>query len=531
MTTAPGPPGTAAAGRAPPEPAVARRPGLAGTPPAARRAAGRRGAARRAAAVARPAPRERPAAVAPRVRRAARAARPRRRERVERAARPAARAAPSAARARAALRPARAARQRDAVAMVATAVPVEPPPVPVVEAAVRAAPRAGAPAAARRARPARAPAAPGATAAARSGGAGGGMPSAGCTKTRTLQDGNRTITSGGMSRMYYLKTPSNYDNEHPYRLIFTFHWFYGSINAVVNPPDADHNTDRPFYGLSDLSGDTTIFVAPQGLTDSGGAGWANPSDRDVKFTDDMLAAITADLCIDTSRVFTTGFSYGGSMSYELACTRPDKFRAALLYEARHAERHQPRERLQDPDRDLPVARVRRPDAQLQPGAGHLQRLHQTERVHRDDAGRAADERAQLRLVRRVARPGTRRASAPSAAAKTTPTTPASRATIQRRRIPGRPPAGCRWRPGTSSRSSEPLRAAKVDVVEVHGAGEALAAEVGVSAGIRGWPGAPRYDLAPWRRAGGSNPLCRPRRLTLYGLAALTLCGRSHEALR
>ena len=52
----------------------------------------------------------------------------------------------------------------------------------------------------------------------------------------------------------------------------------------------------------------------------------------MKFTDDMLAAITADLCIDTSRVFTTGFSYGGSMSYELACTRPDKFRAALLYD-------------------------------------------------------------------------------------------------------------------------------------------------------------------------------------------------------
>jgi len=135
-----------------------------------------------------------------------------------------------------------------------------------------------------------------------------------------------------MNRMYYLKTPSNYDNNHAYRLVFTFHWFYGSLNAVVNPPDADHNTDRPFYGLSDLSGDTTIFVAPQGLTDSGGAGWANPNDRDVKFTDDMLAAITADLCIDTSRVFTTGFSYGGSMSYELACARPDKFRAALLYD-------------------------------------------------------------------------------------------------------------------------------------------------------------------------------------------------------
>jgi hypothetical protein len=167
------------------------------------------------------------------------------------------------------------------------------------------------------------------------GGAGGGaaaVPSAGCGKTRTLQDGNRTITSGGMSRAYYLKTPGNYDNKHPYRLIFEFHWNYGSINSIVNPPDADHNTDRPFYGLSDLSGDTTIFVVPMGLNDTGGAGWANPNNRDVIFTDDMLAAVTGDLCIDTSRVFTTGFSYGASMSYELACVRPDKFRGALVYE-------------------------------------------------------------------------------------------------------------------------------------------------------------------------------------------------------
>jgi hypothetical protein len=34
--------------------------------------------------------------------------------------------------------------------------------------------------------------------------------------------------------------------------------------------------------------------------------------------------------IDASRVATTGFSCGGSMSYELACDRADKFRAALL---------------------------------------------------------------------------------------------------------------------------------------------------------------------------------------------------------
>lgn len=165
-----------------------------------------------------------------------------------------------------------------------------------------------------------------------SGAAGAPVPSSGCGKARSLQNGNLTISSGGQNRTYHLKTPANYDQNHPYRLIFMFHWFYGSIDAIVNPPDADHNTDDPYYGLGELAGDSSIFVVPQGLTDSGGAGWANPNNRDVNFADDMLAAVSNDLCVDTSRVFTTGFSFGGAISYKLACVRPDKFRAALVYD-------------------------------------------------------------------------------------------------------------------------------------------------------------------------------------------------------
>jgi poly(3-hydroxybutyrate) depolymerase len=161
--------------------------------------------------------------------------------------------------------------------------------------------------------------------------AGAPVPSSGCGKARSLQNGNLTISSGGQNRNYHLKTPANYDQDHPYRLIFMFHWFYGSIDAIVNPPDADHNTDDPYYGLGELAGDSSIFVVPQGLTDQGGAGWANPNNRDVNLADDLLAAVSNDLCVDTSRVFTTGFSFGGAISYKLACVRPDKFRAALVY--------------------------------------------------------------------------------------------------------------------------------------------------------------------------------------------------------
>jgi hypothetical protein len=165
------------------------------------------------------------------------------------------------------------------------------------------------------------------------GGAAPAVPSAGCGQARTLQDGNQTISSGGMNRTYFLETPSEYDSTLPHRLVFMFHWNAGSINAIVNPPDADRNTDRPFYGMGDLTDGKTIFVVPQGLVGpTGFAGWDNPNNRDVNLTDAMLEAISSDLCIDTSRVFTTGFSYGAGISIALACLRPEKFRAAVVYE-------------------------------------------------------------------------------------------------------------------------------------------------------------------------------------------------------
>jgi poly(3-hydroxybutyrate) depolymerase len=45
----------------------------------------------------------------------------------------------------------------------------------------------------------------------------------------------------------------------------------------------------------------------------------------------MLKQVENDLCIYTARIFSNGFSYGGGMSYALACDRPDVFRAVAVY--------------------------------------------------------------------------------------------------------------------------------------------------------------------------------------------------------
>lgn len=52
---------------------------------------------------------------------------------------------------------------------------------------------------------------------------------------------------------------------------------------------------------------------------------------DTTFVDDMLRQFEAGLCIDTTRIFSVGFSYGAAMTYSLACSRANVFRAVAMY--------------------------------------------------------------------------------------------------------------------------------------------------------------------------------------------------------
>jgi poly(3-hydroxybutyrate) depolymerase len=153
-------------------------------------------------------------------------------------------------------------------------------------------------------------------------------PSAGCGKAPTLTSGARTIQSGGQNRSYILRIPANYDMNRPYRLFFGFHWNGGTANDVDSGGTDGYNWS--YYGLrrlADNANNSTIFVAPQG----NGNGWANPNGQDVTFVDNMLSQISGGLCVDMSRIFAGGFSYGGGMSYALACARATVFRGVAVY--------------------------------------------------------------------------------------------------------------------------------------------------------------------------------------------------------
>jgi poly(3-hydroxybutyrate) depolymerase len=139
---------------------------------------------------------------------------------------------------------------------------------------------------------------------------------AGCGKAPTLSSGTRTIASGE-NRSYILRVPDNYDRNRPYKLIFAFHWLNGT---------ADNVASGGYYGLQQLSNNSAILVAPQGIDN----GWANTGNRDLTLVDNLTSLIEGDLCVDTSQLFALGWSYGGSMSYAVACARPAVFRAVAV---------------------------------------------------------------------------------------------------------------------------------------------------------------------------------------------------------
>jgi poly(3-hydroxybutyrate) depolymerase len=148
--------------------------------------------------------------------------------------------------------------------------------------------------------------------------------SAGCgNQNPKLKTGTQTITSSGQSRQYIIDIPTDYDSSKPYRLIFGLHWMGGTMTDVATGQTVTKDV-WSYFGLKKLDTPrSAIFVAPQGT----GNGWANTNGQDTTLLDDIIKTVSDDLCVDTTRIFAGGFSYGGMFSSTLACTRTNVFRA------------------------------------------------------------------------------------------------------------------------------------------------------------------------------------------------------------
>jgi poly(3-hydroxybutyrate) depolymerase len=162
---------------------------------------------------------------------------------------------------------------------------------------------------------------------------GGARPSPGCGKAATLTKDKDTyvdVTAGSAgARKYIIRIPADYDENTPYALWFTPHCMNGTMAGVAA---GSAGTGYQYYGMWKFANPaggkgTTIFCSPEGI----GAAWGQGA-NDLTFFRYMINKFENELCIDMSRIFSEGFSMGGSMSYALACAMPDTIRAIAMHE-------------------------------------------------------------------------------------------------------------------------------------------------------------------------------------------------------
>lgn len=150
--------------------------------------------------------------------------------------------------------------------------------------------------------------------------AGAVLRSAGCGLTgRATGDLHLRVRDGnGVLRDYEVVVPASYSPTIPLSVSFSYH------GASGTPAHARA------YGIESAPGAaaSAIFVYPTGIPYSNlGVGWDDScSGYDMPFFDNMLDYLKSNYCIDTERVFASGFSWGCDYVTALACCRGNKIR-------------------------------------------------------------------------------------------------------------------------------------------------------------------------------------------------------------
>ena len=179
-------------------------------------------------------------------------------------------------------------------------------------------------------------------------------PSKGCgttsklQKTKSVENGDRfEMRVGSDNREYFITLPKNYDNKKPYKLLFAMHCMGSNAEDFVHHY-ADQDHPSPYYGQQKLDTEGNyIFVSPRGDTD--GMPWSVSSDKDHKFIDQLLTTLEENYCIDTSRVFMTGFSFGALVTNSMAQDMQHRLRAVAVYATADYNIYLPR------NKGLPIA--------------------------------------------------------------------------------------------------------------------------------------------------------------------------------
>ena len=137
------------------------------------------------------------------------------------------------------------------------------------------------------------------------------------TSVATLaQPTEETLEHDGLMRNYLIYVPASYTGESSVPLLFALHGGGGDAEGMIQLTEGGLNTLAEEHQF--------IVVYPNGINNSWNDGrqvdiGKHSTADDIGFFSMMIDEIAGRYTIDEERVFVTGMSNGGMMSYRLAC--------------------------------------------------------------------------------------------------------------------------------------------------------------------------------------------------------------------
>jgi polyhydroxybutyrate depolymerase len=141
----------------------------------------------------------------------------------------------------------------------------------------------------------------------------------------------RTISEGGIERLYLLHVPKQYERAKPMPLVLMLHGFGGTAANAIRETGWSAKADREGFIVVYPQATRPDESAKPNLRNNGtawndGSGRFHSSERkidDVAYIRAVIERTKKELSIDAKRVFVTGFSNGGSMTFRIGNTLAD----------------------------------------------------------------------------------------------------------------------------------------------------------------------------------------------------------------
>lgn len=127
---------------------------------------------------------------------------------------------------------------------------------------------------------------------------------------------NGSLVHDGLTRSYIYYTPDQNIEQMP--LLIAMHGYTQTANTIMNFSKFNQLADEQHF----------MVVYPQGIGNSWNVDFGGGSTADdVGFIQALIEELSDNFPIDENRIYATGFSNGGFMSYRLAYELPDKIAA------------------------------------------------------------------------------------------------------------------------------------------------------------------------------------------------------------